>query len=603
MNWITVAWPMVAGACLTLGLIQLRVGLGQTPRAPRLLFALSAFAVANVAGLELALMQADTLAEWWPVMRALDVAVGVMLVSLAGFIWAYFGTGTKWLAGLVPVLYGAGLMFDYFSQGGMTYDKVTGFRTVKTFGGVTFNVAEGVPNPWNVLPYLAVLTLIVFVADASVRLWRRGGRRRASVVGGAVVFFLLAAGGHSALLEAGMVETPYVISWCYLAILLAMASELNADVVAVARLSRSLTESESRMQLASEAAKLGMWTWDVAHDSVWATDRARALFGFSASEPLSLARVLGTSHVEDRAALEHAIRKAVAGKSELELEHRVADPDGAVRWVALRGKAENGGGVRLLGVVIDITERKVAALQAAKDRLALQHMTRVSQLGQLSASIAHQLNQPLAAILGNAEAAQKMLGRENVDLVELRDICNDIVSEDLRASQVIQHLRDLFKRGEPKVEPINLNQVAVKTLDLVRNELLNRQIAVDTQLASTPPAIKGDAVQLQQVVLNLLLNGAEAMSTTVKEKRILQIRTEADATHVRLCVVDQGPGIDVADLKRVFDAFWTSKPGGMGMGLALCESIVVAHHGSIAAANNAGGGATFCVTLPICRHA
>jgi len=601
MNWITVTWPMVAAACLTLGLIELRIGVGQRPQAPRLLFALSAFAVAAIAGLELALLQADTFARWWPAMRGLDIAVGVMLVSLAAFVWVYFGTGNRWLAWLVPCFYVAGLMFDYLPEGGMTYEKVTGFRTVTTFGGVTFNVAEGVPNPWNVLPYLAVLALIVFVGDASVRLWRRGGRRRAAVVGGAVVFFLIAAGGHSALVETGIVETPYLISWCYLAILLAMASELNADVLAAAQLSRKLKESESRMRLASAAASLGMWTWDNARDSVWATNQTRSFFGFSSTEPLSLARVLSASHEEDRGRVEHAIREAVAGNAELELEHRVVGPDGVIRWVALRGHAETGG-VRLLGVVIDITERKVAELQAANDRLALQHMTRVSLLGQLSASIAHQLNQPLAAILGNAEAAQKMLRRETVDHVELREICDDIVSEDIRASQVIQRLRELYKRGEPKMERINLNQLALETLDLVRNELLNRHVAFDTEFASTLPDIEGDAVQLQQVVLNLVLNAADAMRTTAVEERKLTIRTEMDATHVRLCVVDHGQGIAAADLKRVFDAFWTTKAGGMGMGLALCESIIVAHHGSIAAANNAGGGATFCVTLPIGRN-
>ena len=601
MNWITVTWPMVAAACLTLGMIELRIGIGQRPRAPRLLFALSAFAVAAIAGLELALLQADTFAQWWPVMRGLDIAVGVMLVSLAAFVWVYFGTGNRWLAWLVPCFYVAGLVFDYLPESGMTYLKVTGFRTVTTFGGVTFNVAEGVPNPWNVLPYLAVLSLIVFVGDASVRLWRRGGRRRAAVVGGAVVFFLIAAGGHSALVETGIVETPYLISWCYLAILLAMASELNADVLAAAQLSRKLKESESRMRLASAAASLGMWTWDIALDSVWATNQARSLLGFSATEPLSLARVLSASHEDDRGTVEYAIREAGARNTELALEHRVVDPDGGIRWVALRGHAEIDG-VRLLGVVIDITQRKVAELQAANDRIALQHMTRVSLLGQLSASIAHQLNQPLAAILGNAEAAQKMLGRENVDHVELREICNDIVSEDIRASQVIQRLRDLYKRGEPKIERINLNQLALGTLDLVRNELLNRHVAFDTEFASTLPDIEGDAVQLQQVVLNLVLNAADAMRTTVVEERKLTIRTEMDTTHVRLCVVDHGQGIAEADLKRVFDAFWTTKSGGMGMGLAICESITAAHHGSIAAANNPGGGATFCVTLPIRRH-
>jgi two-component system, LuxR family, sensor kinase FixL len=599
MNWITVTWPMVAAACLTLGLIELRIGLGQPWRAPRILFALSAFAVAAIAGLELALMRTDALAQWWPIMRGLDIAVGVMLVSLTAFVWVYFGTGNKWLARLVPGFYAAGLMFDYLPGRGMTYDRVTGFRTVETFGGATFHVAEGVPNQWNVLPYLAVLTLIVFVADASLRLWRNGGRRRALVVGGAVVFFLAAAGGHSALVETGIVQTPYLISWAYLAILLAMASELNADVLAAAQLSRSLEESESRMALASSAAGLGIWTWDIARDRVWATNSARALLGFSESEQLNLARIVSATHFEDRRTVERAIRGAVAGQGRLDVEHRLVGPDGALRWVAVRGNADNSNGARLIAVVIDVTARKGAELKAEKDRAELRHMSRVSLLGQLSASIAHQLNQPLAAILGNAEAARKMLGRDRVDLVELREICSDIVSEDHRASQVIRRLGDLYRRNDTVMEPLDLNELVIETLALVRNELNARHITAVTELASAPAGIKGGRVQLQQVLLNLVLNAADAMSEAAPHQRTLSIRTGTTAASVSVCVVDNGPGIAADDLEHVFDAFWTTKKGGMGMGLALCQSIVAAHRGTITAANNADGGATFCVTLPI----
>ena len=599
MNWITVTWPMVAAACLTLGLIELRIGLGQPWRAPRVLFALSAFAVAAIAGLELALMRADALAQWWPIMRGLDIAVGVMLVSLTAFVWVYFGTGNKWLACLVPAFYAAGLMFDYLPRRGMTYDQVTGFRTVETFGGATFHVAEGVPNPWNVLPYLAVLTLIVFVTDASIRLWRRGGRRRALIVGGAVVFFLAAAGGHSALVETGIVQTPYLISWAYLAILLAMASELNADVLAAAQLSRSLEESESRMALASSAAGLGIWTWDLARDRLWATDRARALLGLSELEQPNLARIVSASHVEDRGRVARAIREAAAGQAELDLEHRLVDPDGAVRWVAVRGRADNSNGARLISVVIDVTARKRAELQAERDRAELRHISRVSLLGQLSASIAHQLNQPLAAILGNAEAALKMLGRDKVDLVELREICSDIVSEDHRASQVIRRLGDLYRRNDTVMEPLDLDELVIETLALVRHELNARHVTTVTELASEATGIKGGRVQLQQVLLNLVLNAVDAMSETVKQRRTLAIRTSATAAGVSVCVVDNGPGIAADDVEHVFDAFWTTKKGGMGMGLALCQSIVTAHRGTITAVNNADGGATFCVTLPI----
>jgi C4-dicarboxylate-specific signal transduction histidine kinase len=267
-----------------------------------------------------------------------------------------------------------------------------------------------------------------------------------------------------------------------------------------------------------------------------------------------------------------------------------------VRWIAARGRADDNGQMR--GVAIDVTERKRAELRAVEDRNALRHMTRVSMLGQLSASIAHQLNQPLAAILGNAEAARKMLSRDRVDLAELREICDDIVNEDNRAAEVIRRLGALYKRGDMKVEPLDLNGLIRETLDLLRGELLIRHVMPVTDLSQSLPPVDGGSIQLQQVLLNLIINAADAMSERPVEDRRLTLRTESTPDEVRLSVIDNGSGIAPDDLPRVFDAFWSTKAGGMGIGLAICQSIVAAHHGTITASNNPEGGATFRITLP-----
>jgi signal transduction histidine kinase len=203
----------------------------------------------------------------------------------------------------------------------------------------------------------------------------------------------------------------------------------------------------------------------------------------------------------------------------------------------------------------------------------------------------------LAAILGNAETAQKMLDRDKLDVAELKEICSDIVSEDRRAADVIRRLSELYKRDRREAKPIDLNQLARETLDLLRTELLVRHVVLRAELPDGLPTVRGDRVQLQQVVMNLVLNAADAMSET-KEERVLTLRTAADGGEVHLSVIDRGPGIPDAHLDTVFDSFWTTKAGGMGMGLAICKSIVAAHNGSIAASNNADGGATFRVVLP-----
>ena len=362
----------------------------------------------------------------------------------------------------------------------------------------------------------------------------------------------------------------------------------------------ALEESQKRMNLAAHAARLSLWIWDVARDRVWATNYLRARAGLPET-PIAFEEVLAKVHPADREQLDHAVRKATATGEELDVEYRMTEQDGAVRWIAARGRAEQGNDGHLLGVAVDITEHKQAELRAVEDRAALRHMTRVSMLGQLSASIAHQLNQPLAAILGNAEAARKMLSRDGVDLAELRDICDDIVTEDNRAAEVIRRLGALYKRGDMKMEPFDLNELIRETLDLLRAELLTRNVVPRTDLTPGLLMVDGGRVQLQQVLLNLILNAADAMNGIDAAMRTVTIRSESVGVDGRLTVLDNGPGIAEDDLKHVFDAFWSTKPGGMGIGLAICQSIVAAHHGRITATNNADGGATFCVTLPM-RH-
>ena len=387
-----------------------------------------------------------------------------------------------------------------------------------------------------------------------------------------------------------------------IAVLLIQAGLITSLLVERRRrhqMASALEESQKRMNLAARAARLSLWIWDVTRDRIWATTYPRTRARPSEARPIAFEDVLATAHPADREQLDHAVRKALATGEELDVEYRIAEPDGAVRWIAARGRAKKGNGEQVLGVAVDITERKLAELRAVEDRAALRHMTRVSMLGQLSASIAHQLNQPLAAILGNAEAAQKMLSREGVDLAELRQICDDIVTEDNRAAEVIRRLGALYKRGDMKKESLDLNELIRETLDLLRAELLTRHVVPRTDLAPALPMVDGGRVQLQQVLLNLIINAADAMSGIAVEARILTIRSESTGADIRLCVIDNGAGIAVDDLKHVFDAFWSTKPGGMGIGLAICQSIVAAHHGRITATNNADGGATFCVSLPV----
>ena len=368
----------------------------------------------------------------------------------------------------------------------------------------------------------------------------------------------------------------------------------------------TLRESKEHIDLATKAAGLVVWTWDIPRDEVWLSSKDRALFGFSQGEKLTAERILSVVHPEDRQLVRQLSEDALRTGREIENQYRVLLPDGRVRWVTRLGRIEfdaDGKPLRERGILMDISKGKHAELEAARQRHDLAHLARVTTLGELSSSLAHELTHPLASILSNAQAAQRFLDGDDVDLKEVSEILNDIVTEDERAGEVIHRLRSLLKKGEPqKYCDVNLNEVVQDVLKLVRNDLINQNVTADTDLAQNLPSIIGDRVQLQQVLLNLVLNACEAMADCASSERQLFIASKLEKSAVQVSVTDRGGGIPEKKIEQVFERFFTTKKEGMGLGLSICRSIIDAHEGKIWATNNADCGATFYFSLPIDRQ-
>jgi two-component system sensor kinase FixL len=257
--------------------------------------------------------------------------------------------------------------------------------------------------------------------------------------------------------------------------------------------------------------------------------------------------------------------------------------------------------LRLLGEVFaHALSRKQGELEAQRLRQELTHIGRVSALGELTASLAHEVTQPLTAIFSNAQAGQRLLATDVVNLEEVREILNDILADDKRAADVIRRLRVLLQKGDLEFVSLDLNKVVGEVTWLVRNDAVLRNVAMSLELAPGLPRVHGDRVQLQQVVLNLVLNGFEAMREPGAGERTLVIRTAREGTAVvRVEVQDSGVGVDEKDADRIFQPLYTTKAEGLGMGLAIARTIVAAHGGRLEAANNLLGGATFHFTLPV----
>jgi PAS domain S-box-containing protein len=371
---------------------------------------------------------------------------------------------------------------------------------------------------------------------------------------------------------------------------------------------RRLIESEQLLKSAQRLAQVGNWVWDIKADSVFCSEELCRIFGRPPNYAPHYQAFLQAVQPEDRGRVEQAIKDSLAGKKRPELEFHITRPDGEVRTVAcisevLRDSA--GSPVRMSGACQDVTDQRRAEAASQKSRDEIAHLNRVAAMGELTGSLAHELNQPLAAILSNAQAANRFLDRESPDLAQVRECLTDIVADDKRAGEVIRTLRALLRKGQSQASSlVDLNEVVSDAIRLVGNDALLRQVSVKFEPLPGLPPVRGDRIQLFQVVLNLIVNGLDAVAERPTGDRWVLVRTaESEGGAVELTVEDSGTGIAVGDLARVFEPFFTTKQEGLGMGLSISRTIVQAHGGRIWAENREGHGAIFYCVLPVAQQA
>jgi len=363
----------------------------------------------------------------------------------------------------------------------------------------------------------------------------------------------------------------------------------------------TLREREERISLATESANLALWTVDFERGESWMNEKGRALYHLARDEPLSREFFLSRVHPEDRLKIDDAIDRARSSIQSFEVEYRLLLPDGETRWHIARGRyLRNGHGEisELMGVAIDVTAQVKANLDLRLQREEMTRLSRVSLMGELTASLAHELNQPLTAIASNAAAGKRFLARGSLDLKMFEELLEDIFSDARRAGAVIHGIHQLVRKGEENRRSVNLNEIVVEVLRLMHSDLLGRSTTVETDLAADLPAVSADPVQLQQVFLNLIINALDAMQQTPAPSRRILLSTAAADGFVQVSVRDHGIGLPEGDPDKIFSHFFTTKPNGMGMGLTIVRSIVEAHGGELGA-ENTGDGARVFFRLPI----
>ena len=361
-----------------------------------------------------------------------------------------------------------------------------------------------------------------------------------------------------------------------------------------------MLRSEAFLAEAQHLARVGSFSWRVATGEIKWSEQLYRIFEFDPGISVTFDVMGSRYHPEDLPLLDDMIGRARSAVTDLEYEYRLRMPDGSVKFLHLVAHAnrDHEGRLEYIGAVQDVTQRQLSETALAKARAELAKVTSATSLGIMTASIAHEVNQPLSGIMTNVATCLRMLDSDPPNVDGARQTVRRAIRDGSRASDVITRLRTLFGKKEVADEPVDLNEATREVITLCLSELQRNQVILQLEFADTLPAVRGDRIQLQQVVLNLVRNASEAMNDVEDRPRRLVIGTEIEGSNVRVRVQDSGIGFSPEACARLFESFYTTKQDGMGIGLSVSRSIIEAHHGKLWATPNDGPGVTFTFSVP-----
>lgn len=584
-----------------LGLLHLWLWLKNRSHIRFLLSCIMAMSAGANALLELALMHAQSTHSYALILQTQVTFVYLLLMTLVWLIRVQLGDHQRWLAYTIAVLWSLALVFNFLSPGSLIYEQVTEIHRSMTFWGEQYNVGYGPPNIWNLLSNIAVVLIILYVIINSRNAWQQGEKRRAISLGGSIVLFLVLGGTNAVLVDNGILRTPYMISFSYLAIVLAMSYELVSQAIQVPLLTRTVVENQKRWQDLLDNIQLAVIVVNTEGVITYANPFLQRLTGY-AEKDLIQQYVGKLLPVTERQTLPERLKSAMVAGPRPHSQWRIICASGKERylaWSTVRQFGSDGQVTGFVGVGTDITEQIQTQHDLRQIQQEVERITRANMLGELASTLAHELNQPLAAILSNAQAARRMLSADKLEQQMLFEILDDIVRDDKRASEVIHGLRSMLQHNEPIRGEHAVADIVREVMQIVDIEAQAQGIVLKLTMSADLPPICVNKVEIQQVVMNLIINALRVQKTVSQDGRNVHIQVVVQDDMIQFQVRDHGPGIKEEDVEKIFKPFFTTHREGLGMGLALSKRIVEAHGGKIRAENHPEGGALFTFTIPV----
>ena len=602
MSGLTIAFSMCSAASCVFSLLYAFLWSKDRRNPAPILGMLMSATAAVLAILELRLILTDAPGRYVDLLRSTEFTTSLLIVFMSWFAYHHFGTARRWLTVTISIVLGV-YMAMQLALPSEIYGEEISLRPILTYWGETFYRPTGVASIWQYLGDVANLLFAIYVLDAALGLWRAGKKRRASVIGGAMILFTLSAAILEPLADAGVFRFPYLISFAFLAVIAAMTYELAGEVVKASQYSRELATGELRWHSLLNNLSLLIVELDLAGDIRYVNNYGLSRLGYSNDT------LIGKSWLDTAVPPQNREEYRQLNDTRLEIRRffgRIlahANTERLMRWSFVTLRNDQGQAAGLLGIGEDVTESSATEQRLIKMKDELTFDSRVSMMGELSASIAHEINQPLTAIVSDAEAAQRFLQKDPPDLEEVTEIVRDIAEHGVRCDDIIQNVRKLMRKEPIQRKATSIVSLVGDVMKMVQHEATTRNIRVTLDHDHYSPMVIVDHVQLQQVILNLLMNAFQAITASDGTLREVRISVEQDTEgKVSVAVSDSGPGIPPDVQYKIFDPFYTTKKQGMGMGLALCRTIIESHGGSIEARNMTAGGASFQFTIPLERR-